>query len=62
MKCDDVSFFGTDMTEPPVLSKKKEYLYKDVKYYEFICYSEKQRDGINQFKKDVIRELAKLEK
>ena len=63
MKCDDVSFFGTDMTEPPILSKKKmKYTYKDVKDYEFLCYSEKQRDGINQFKKDVIRELAKLEK
>lgn len=62
LKNDDVSFFSTDMTEPPILSKKKQYTYKEIKDYEFLCYSRHQRDGINTFKKNLMHELEKTGK
>lgn len=62
LKNDDVSFFSTDMTEPPILSKKKSYTYEEIKNYEFLCYSKYQRDGINSFKKSLMNELEKTGK
>lgn len=53
----DVSWFQADFTNPPVLSKDREYIYSEIENFEFLSCSEKQRNAIISFKNEVLKVL-----
>lgn len=57
----DVSWFQADFTNPPVLSKDREYIYSEIENFEFLCCGKKQHDSIIAFKKDALIALKGMQ-
>lgn len=54
--CVEISWFLTKNTFPNLLDESKEYTYHEIEQNEFNCFSIEQRNFINQFKQNLIKQ------
>lgn len=60
--CIEFSWCSAQMTQPSILKEKdvlsQKIFYQTIKNDEFICFSEEQRDKINQLKKSILEKIG----
>lgn len=55
----NISWFLKEMTNPPILSENENNIitYGEIKDNEFMCFSNKQRESINNFKRSIMKDI-----